>query len=175
MAKRNLLLSLSSILIIIGIIICNYNYYKEYQNMDDNTILLEDFFQEEISSNIETYFGVLEIPKISLKRGFYDTETYLNNINKNIELINFSDTNITLVAHSGSSYVSYFRNIYLLENNDLVYLYFNNDKYTYKVSNKEYVDRDGTISINNNYSTKTLILTTCGEDQTQLIITALLV
>ena len=59
------------------------------------------------------YLGVLEIPKIGLKRGFYNIGSRYNNISYNVTIVDGSDLpdvangNLILMAHSGDSYISY--------------------------------------------------------------------
>ena len=68
----------------------------------------------------EDYFMILEIPKIKLKRGLYGVNSYLNNVNSNLEILsssNMPDTqnsNLIIAGHSGNSDVSYFKNLYKL-------------------------------------------------------------
>ena len=60
------------------------------------------------------YLGVLEIPKIGLKRGFYNVDSRYNNIRYNVAMVAGSDLpdvnngNLILMAHSGNAYYSYF-------------------------------------------------------------------
>ena len=98
--------------------------------------------QEEKKAPNYNYIGVLEIPKINIKRGFLNIKDKGNNVNKNLQVIKGSDMpnvkngNLIIAAHSGNSYISYFKNLHKLSNDDVAYVYFNNIKYTYKVAGK---------------------------------------
>ena len=96
--------------------------------------------EEPVVNNYSNYFiGILDIPKINLSRGFVNPSSSENNVDKNIEIVKTSDMpdvdkgNFILAAHSGNSYVSYFKNLYLLNNGDYVYVTYNGVKYTYQI------------------------------------------
>ena len=75
-------------------------------------------------SDFYTYLGYLVIPKINMKLGFYDYESKLNDVNKNIELINTGISNTYLIAaHSGTGTLAYFNDLRYLEINDEIYVY----------------------------------------------------
>ena len=109
----------------------NNEYIIEKQ---DETVI------EQIYEEYDDSIAVLEIPKIKLKRTIYDIYSIKNNVNKNISLLKESVlpgletvSHIFLAAHAGNSYISYFKNLYLLSLNDDIYFYFQNKKYIYKV------------------------------------------
>ena len=83
----------------------------------------------------------LAIKKINLKQGLVSKNSYYNNVNRNIEIIKASsypdkeNGNVILAAHSGTSSISYFKNLYKLEINDEAKIYYKNKVYTYKVNN----------------------------------------
>lgn len=118
-------------------------------------------------STIVNYTGVLEIPKINLKRGFYNLNSVYNNVDYNITVINGStfpgekNNNLILAAHSGDCTVCYFDKLYKLELNDIAYLYYNNRKYTYKIVDIYEVEKDGTVAIYRDYKKSGLTLVTC--------------
>lgn len=128
-----------SFLIILGISLLFFSatyfiyehYEKERQDIKDNE-KIEEFFEineipdeeipqvEEVKEEKtiiqkkENYIGILEIPKINLKRGLVDKNSSSNNVNKNIYTVketSFPDekinSHIILAAHSGNSYVSF--------------------------------------------------------------------
>lgn len=118
-------------------------------------------------SEQENFLGVLEIPKIKLKRGFYELTSKQNNVNQNIEVIETSllpdnaYSNLILASHSGNSRISYFKNLDQLELEDEAYIYYNERKYFYKLINIYSEEKDGTIAIRRaNYQTN-LTLITC--------------
>ena len=116
------------------------------------------------------YFGVLEIPRISLKRGFYNLDSKYNNIKYNVTLVEGSQTpdatngNLILMAHSGDSYISYFAYLYKLSEGDIAYVTYNNVKYNYRLVKKYDVDKNGTVTIDRNYDKSCLTLITCTKD-----------
>lgn len=125
------------------------------------------------NSNNETYeyyLAKLEIPKIGLSRGFYDKSSSLNRLSINIKMLNESsypdevNGNVILAAHSGNYYNSYFGNLWKLELGDEAYLYYNNVKYVYKITNIYTDAKDGDVIIKRNPNKSTLTLITCTKD-----------
>lgn len=166
--KGFLLVIIGILLILIGSSVLIYRYYenKETKQIEDNSV--EVFFEEEIHDEeikqeepkeektqvIINYVAILEIPKINLKRGLVDKNSYLNNVDRNIytlkETIYPNDesvSHILLASHSGNSSVSFFRNLKRLDNNDLIYLYYNNVKYTYEVYKHYEIEKTGTMKM----------------------------
>lgn len=113
------------------------------------------------------YKGVLEIPKINLKNGFYDLDSRYNNVDYNITIIKGStfpdieNSNLILAAHSGDCPVCYFEKLYKLEHGDVAYIYYGNINYSYKIVDIYEVEKDGTVAIYRDYSKKVLTLITC--------------
>ena len=58
---------------------------------------------------------ILDIPKIDLKKGIYSKESFKNNVDQNVTILNESllpsEGTVILAAHSGNSSVSFFRNL----------------------------------------------------------------
>lgn len=113
------------------------------------------------------YFGVLEIPKISLKRGFYNTDSWYNNIQYNVSVVegsNFPDEekgNLILMAHSGWSEISYFEDLYYLKVGDYAYVTYGGKQYTYQLVKVYDVEKNGKVKIIRDYDKTTLTLITC--------------
>ena len=133
--------------------------------------------QEEKKTSNYNYIGVLEIPKINIKRGFLNIKDKGNNVNKNLQVIKGSDMpnvkngNLIIAAHSGNSYISYFKNLNKLSNEDVAYVYFNNIKYTYKVVGKYDAEKSGKVTIHRDNKKNTLTLITCSQtDKTKQIV-----
>lgn len=133
--------------------------------------------QEEKKKSNYNYIGVLEIPKINIKRGFLNIKDKGNNVNKNLQVIKGSDMpnvkngNLIIAAHSGNSYISYFKNLHKLSNDDVAYIYFNNIKYTYKVAGKYDAEKNGKVTIHRDNKKNTLTLITCSQtDKTKQIV-----
>ena len=117
---------------------------------------------------VETnYLGILEIPKINLKRGFYDLTSKYNNVDDNITVINGStfpdqsNNNLILAAHSGDCNYCFFDKLYKLKINDIANIQYKNNKYQYKIVNIYEVKKDGTVVIHRNYDKSCLTLITC--------------
>ncbi|MBQ2639812.1 MAG: sortase [Bacilli bacterium] len=132
-------------------------------NVSDNTVY------EEKNINYGKYLGVLTIPKIGLKRGFYNINSRYNNIEYNVTLVLGSTMpdqggNLILMAHSGDAYISYFAYLYRLKIGDLAYITYNGKDYKYRLVNTYDVPKNGKVAINRNYDKTTLTLITCTKD-----------
>lgn len=125
-------------------------------------------FDENKDSSI--YIGYLSIPEINLKKGFTKKESKYNTISRNIEILSASDYpdkengNVIFAAHSGNSSVSYFNKLYLLDKGALIYITYNNIKYTYKITDIYTVKKSGSIEIKSNKNKSNITLITCTRD-----------
>ncbi len=166
------------------LIITSYINYKENKIKINNFVKSYNTYDSinNIISPCTEYLGILEIPKLNLKRGFYDVDNKKNNVNENVTILKNStlpDVNnniLVLAAHSGNGIKSYFNKIDELDIDDIIYIYYKNIKYTYNVSTINVIDKNGLLNIN--YINKSqLILTTCDKnDKTkQLVIKAFLI
>lgn len=119
------------------------------------------------------YVGTLNIPKINLQRGFFDINSKYNNVNKNIYVHpsssypNSMNGNLILAAHSGTSSISYFKNLYKLQPNDDIYVNYKNKEYHYKIKKIYKVEKTGTVSIQRNKNVSTLTLITCSKNDSK--------
>lgn len=150
-----------------------YDRLYTYKKIEiDNNKIEEFFIKEKIKSNKKenSYLAVIEIPKINLKKGFYNYGSIHNNINESIMLLKpiEQEKTIILAAHSGNSNISYFKNLYKLSIGDVIYIYFDNKKYKYEIVKYYEEDKDGNITIFDNNSIKKLVLTTCKSFNKQL-------
>lgn len=115
----------------------------------------------------EPYLGEIEIPKISLRKGFYSKESNLNNVKFNLYVMPTSsypdvqNGNFIIAGHSGNYNNSYFKDLYKLSEGDQIYIYYNNQKYVYEIKKIYLQDKTGTISIYRNLEKTTLTLITC--------------
>ena len=186
--KNSTLILIGVIILTLGICIGLYEYFEERKNktfsdmnitlfekeQPQNIIEIDNKVEEEKTekieeqeTNIDTYLGVLEIPKINLKNGFYDLNSKYNNVDYNITVINGStypteeNNNLILAAHSGDCPVCYFENLYKLSLGDIAYLSYKNQKYSYKIVDIYEVEKDGTVAIYRDYSKNVLTLITC--------------
>ena len=142
---------------------------EENNDNNDNVDSVEEPQEEhkDTSNNYEPYLAVLKIPKVNLERGFYDKGSSLNNVDYNILFHSNSDYpdklngNVILASHSGTSSISYFKNLYKLELGDEASINYKNTTYTYKVVNIYKEEKDGTIAIYRKKEKSTLTLITC--------------
>ncbi len=140
---------------------------EESNDETPNEEVDEEPSKSDTSNNYEPYLAVLKIPKVNLERGFYDKTSSLNNVDYNILFHSNSDYpdklngNVILASHSGTSSISYFKNLYKLELGDEAQINYKNTTYTYKVVNIYKEEKDGTIAIYRNKEKSTLTLITC--------------
>lgn len=141
------------------------------ENKDESIVPVtsEEIEKEEVPNNniVYNYVGILEIPKINLRRGFYDLNSRYNSVDYNVTVINGStfpgvaNNNLILAAHSGDCTICYFEYLYKLNLNDVAYINYNNYKYEYKIVDIYEVEKDGTVPIYRDYSKNALTLITC--------------
>jgi len=116
------------------------------------------------------YLAVLEIPKIGLKRGFYNVGSKYNNIQYNVTMVQGStlpdveNGNLILMAHSGDAYISYFAYLYRLNVGDIIYVTYGGQKYEYQLVNIYEVEKNGVVAIRRNKEKTTLTMVTCTKD-----------
>ena len=187
--KRYQLLKILGIfLFLLGILYNIYNHYQKNKKDIIDNYRIEEFFEikedetqtEELSVETpiineenDNYIGILEIPKINLKKGVVDKTSSSNNVNKNIYTLKETtlpdeqiNSHIILASHSGNSYVSFFKDLSKLEMKDNIYFYYKGVKYIYEISNKYEVEKTGTISLKiNNRSDITLITCISGTNK----------
>lgn len=193
--NKSQLIEIGSFLIIL--LCAGAMFYQIYSNnkMDQlNDNLIQEYFEEEIQNNevieeteqvveeqpvhvnYENYIGVLEIKKINLKRGFYSKTSRNNNVNRNIQVLNESDMpniengNVIIAGHSGSSYVSFFRNLNKLDLYDEAIIYFEGKQYNYQLKNKYEIDKTGQAVIKRNKEKNVLTLITCKHNTNKQIV-----
>ena len=125
--------------------------------------------KEENVSKIESngYLGILSIPKINLKQGFYEYSSPLNTVDKNIEVIETSkmpdvlNSNLILAAHSGNSEIAYFKHLDQLQVQDSVYVYYKGKEYKYIIADIYDKEKTGYIEISRDKNKNTITLITC--------------
>ena len=185
--KRRKIVAISLIIISFFIIVIhevneNRNEKIEQQNVENYIEMTSEEINDEtteetsesgqnqnkkIQSSI-TYKAILEIPKISLKRGIVDATRNFNSINYAISAdlkSNYPDKmgNFILYAHSGNSGVGFFRNLDQLNINDEIFVYYNGTKYIYNVINKYEILKTGTAKVINSKNDKYITLITCNK------------
>lgn len=197
--KKSHILLFGSLLIFSGIISLSWNYIVKMKDevYSDMKIAMMDISDSEANldvvddvpkannvtatnnnnqttgqyvENYDKYLGVLEIPRIGLKRGFYGLDSKYNNIEYNVTMVhgstlpNVVNGNLILMAHSGDAYISYFAFLYRLEIGNYAYVTYNGHKYKYQIVNIYNVPKTGTVKIVRNYNRTTLTLVTCTKD-----------
>ena len=180
--KRGVLTILSLFLITLSLVLFIFKYYPIYKNKQTEKTEIKNFFniqkkynialassQKEVSEidNTDSYIGIIEIPKIGLKKGFYSIKSNKNNVDINIEVLKEStmpdvlNGNLILASHSGNSRISYFRRLSEIRIDDYASIYFHGKKYSYKLVNRYDIPKTGKAIISRNGFKSTLTLITC--------------
>lgn len=145
----------------------NTGFIDENNQNNDVVISNDDISASKHNASKKKYIGYLEIPRISLKYGLVDKNSYYNNVNRNLQIIKSSDFpdkeggNLIIAGHSGNSQVSYFKNLYKLEVGDIAKITYKNNIYTYKIVDIYKEKKDGTVTIKRDTLKTTLTLITC--------------
>lgn len=189
---KKCILVISLLLIVAGIVIFGINAVNKNHISKVDSESLKAFFshnnintetkknKDNSKEDIINYMAVIEIPSINLIHGIpYPGKD--NTVDRNIQIINpislpdMVNSNFILASHSGTSAISYFKHLDKVKNNDKIYIYYNNLKYIYKVSNQYLVDK-GHVSIKRDHSQTPLTLITCDkrDDTKQLVVIAYL-
>lgn len=165
----------------------SYHIYYHFLDIKEDE-LISKYIEESEKDNIvkpmvnkvieekEDYIGIVTIDKINLKEGFYNINSKNNSVNKSVTLLPESimpdkDNSIVyLAAHSGNGPKAYFKNIYKLNIEDVINLNYQGKKYQYTVTDIYEVEKTGEVTINHNIHENYLVLTTCGKNNTQILI-----
>lgn len=182
--KENKIIILIGLLLITSSIMFSvYDIYKNTKKEVQEVKMVENFFEEEPQEEVKeevkeeeinnssspsyNYIAILEIPSINLKRGIVDFNSKYNNVKYNIQIIehsqmpNVENSNLILAGHNGTSSVSFFKDLYKLKEDSLIYLYYDGYKYIYKLNNYYDTDKDGKVEIIRNRYKTTITLITC--------------
>ena len=191
--KKSQILLLGSLLVFVGVGVLTFEYFVKMKNdvftemelkASANLVSAEendkDTTDVPIANNLpkdkkdkvavvdySKYLGVLEIPKIGLKRGFYNIDSRYNDIQYNVTMVKGStlpdvkNGNLILMAHSGWAAISYFEYLYNLSLGDKAYVTYKGKKYTYKLVKVYDVVKNGKVKIVRSYDKTTLTLITC--------------
>jgi LPXTG-site transpeptidase (sortase) family protein len=180
----------NKIIILIGLLLITssimffvYDIYKNTKKEVQEVKMVENFFEEEPQEEVKeevkeeetnnssspsyNYIAILEIPSINLKRGIVDFNSKYNSVKYNIQIIehtqmpNVENSNLILAGHNGTSSVSFFKDLYKLKEDSLIYLYYDGYKYIYKLNNYYDTDKDGKVEIIRNRYKTTITLITC--------------
>ena len=172
-------------ILLLGISTITYYFIsnKQLDNLEDDALKTFYIEEEKINNEVEQpkepekeevkehkkieYIAVLKIPKINLERGLVVPNSYLNNVDYNIQILKNSAMpdqrfgNVILAAHSGNARISYFRNLDKLDINDNVSISYKGKIYSYKVVNIYDIEKNGKAQIIRNKNVSTLTLVTC--------------
>lgn len=196
--RKSHLLLFGSFLVFLGIVVISWNHLMVIRNVvfSDMQIAISDSIPDEVneivvdtpeaeeintptvvpeepaapSINYDKYLGVLEIPRIGLKRGFYGLDSRFNNIQYNVTVVKGStmpdvvNGNLILMAHSGNTYVGYFAYLYQLQIGNDAYVTYNGVRYHYKLVNIYNVPKVGKVRVVRSFNKTTLTLITCTKD-----------
>lgn len=194
--RKSQLIIVGSLLILVGIGIIGGKYLYNYVQDKKEEDLIESFYEEQtdVVENIDTditeeavkpvqqtekkvdYIAVIKIPKINLEKGLCEKGSYCNNVNKNIQILDESSYpdkeqgNVILAGHSGNGRTAYFKNLYKLNQDDEISIFYNNNEYKYKVVNMYDIDKTGSANIVRNLNKSTLTLITCRHNTNKQII-----
>ena len=139
-----------------------------YMNQDVTTLPSDSSTDSSMKEDTTfLYIGQLEIPAISLKRGFVEKYSIYNNINYNIQIAKEADYpdvidgNFILMAHSGDAAISFFDSLYQLKLGDEAIVSYQANTYYYQLVKTYTVEKTGKVAIYRDYHKKTLTLITC--------------
>lgn len=161
----------------------DYEPTFKYEDKSDKKVVNEEIKNEgaiktKKVKNVRSddYLGIIEIPKINLQKRLYDINSYQNDVNKNIEILDSSDMpnvlggNLILAAHNGNTSVGYFRNLHKLKLGDEVNISYNDVNYTYEITKIYDVLKTGKVNIKRDKSKTTITLITCLGNDRQLVV-----
>lgn len=176
MTRRNRIFTLN-IFMGLALIVCKntYNYYlNKKESIKANTFINNIIKKEEIVDSND-YLGVISIPSINLKQGFYPLNSSNNDVNKSVQLIpsdmpNVLNGTLVLASHSGNDRVSHFKNLDKLTLNDNIYIYYKDEKYTYNLIEIYEVEKTGKVNIHRDPNLTTLALITCSKNSDKQVV-----
>lgn len=149
----------------------------------DNDLIIEkksNLFEEKQIDERDKVLFELVIPRIRLRKSVYNIGSSLNNVDKNVEILESSKINknlFYLASHSGSGDASYFNNLIYLEIGDIIWLYGDNSSLGFVVRDMFYINKNGYFEASYGSDGNVLFLITCSLEYVgkQLIIKADLV
>lgn len=166
------LVSLGYILLIAGTILIMNQYVQERKEVVTEKNKISYTLQEQtgyLKKEVDTYDMLLSIPQIGLKKGIYQKEDKRNNIEENVtihEQSNFPDqenSNVILMAHSGSGKKAFFNDLDKLNEDSLIEFYYQKTKYVYKIDHYYSEEKVGTLVIQRDSTKKAITLITCSQ------------
>ena len=156
----------SKIFILLSVIIPTFYFLNSKEEIKKEKIS----YQSSVVKQNQTYYAFLSIPKINLLKELPNINSKNNDISKNIFIAPTSQipNNLILASHSGASNNAYFKDLYKLNLQDEIKLYYKNYEYIYEILEIEYQPKTGTLLLKNNYNLK-LVTCTHKSKKTQTI------
>lgn len=198
--SKNAKITLSILFCFIGIVLISWNYFDgiksnvfNHENIRYIESLVtvpeeiieepseeekaEEVKEEDEVLGVDDYIGYLEVPDVGIKRGFVSLESKYNTVGYNVTQIvgstmpNVKNGNLILAAHRGNSSVSFFENLYKLEDGAKAYITYKGKTYEYTLKYRYTEPKDGSLTIRRNGDATTLTLITCtrNDKKTQTI------
>ena len=173
---------IGALLTLAGVFFLSYNYIeaekvyaydymsKAYYTGTELVVIPEEKEekQEELTGEVTNdYIGYLTIPKINLTKGFLDSRSTENDVDKNLLVVsgsNYPDVengNFIIAGHSGTGWNSFFNDLYKLNVGDTANITYKGKKYNYTIVNIYKQPKIGKLAIYRDYSKTTLTLITC--------------
>lgn len=119
----------------------------------------------------------LEIPKIQLRKEIYQIDSFYNNVDYHIEILeesNLENKIFYLAAHSGYGANCYFNDLALLERGDFIWIFLENSRLDYVIEEIYFIEKDGYLEIYEEDRNGVVYLITCSllYPEKQLIVKA---
>ena len=190
--NKSWLIIIGSLFFLVGIIILSHNYFLNKKIERREEIAIKSFYENDNVIELENetdkskqiinekdeikYIALIKIPKIKLERGLVEPDSYLNNVNYNLEWVDSSDmpdkeNGVVIIAgHSGNSRISYFRKLDKLSINDDIIIIYKEKQYNYKIVNIYDIEKAGTAEIITNKDKTSLVLITCRNNTSKQIV-----
>ncbi len=169
--KRKIKLGFKFITIIVFILLLSHNQEINTQINNSLNMIADRYLVKD-----EPYLMELVIPKINLKQKIYAKNSSLNNVKYHVMLLNEStmvnkeESYLILAAHSGTSRISYFRNLFKLDEGDEAYIYYDNKVYAYVLESKMEVSKEKYVVLKPEKNRNILTLVTCIGKEKRLIV-----
>lgn len=152
-------------LILLSILLFNIIYNQCSKNIKAKQI--NNFISNPYKNN---NINVLEIPKIDLANIVEKMNSNNSNLNKSLvyyKTLNYNNK-IVIFGHSMAGYGLYFNRLDELQFNDIVFLYHNNYKITYKVIETAIIKNTDTYILDEERGKKELLLVTCTKKEKKM-------
>lgn len=132
-----------------------------------------------VNAKKKKFYAYLSIPDLHIERFLYPMNDERNTVEKEVmvlETSNFSTGDVALAAHSGIGPNTYFNSLEKLDENKKIYIFYQENIYTYYLIEKKEVNKTGYVDLDI-YSFPTLKLITCNknDNKKQFIYTAKLI